>query len=94
MPSGDRTGPIGNGPMTGRKMGFCTGTNNIGLGNRRGGRRFAQNRNGFRRMNQDFFMDEDITQQTAGSEVENLRQEINSLKTDMSTILEKLEKLT
>lgn len=24
MPRGDRTGPIGRGPMTGRRMGFCT----------------------------------------------------------------------
>ncbi len=24
MPRGDRTGPIGMGPMTGRRMGFCT----------------------------------------------------------------------
>lgn len=25
MPSGDRTGPMGQGPMTGRSLGFCTG---------------------------------------------------------------------
>lgn len=25
MPGGDRTGPIGNGPMTGRAAGFCAG---------------------------------------------------------------------
>lgn len=25
MPRGDRTGPTGNGPMTGLKMGFCAG---------------------------------------------------------------------
>jgi hypothetical protein len=25
MPRGDRTGPIGMGPMTGRRMGFCAG---------------------------------------------------------------------
>ncbi|KPU27628.1 hypothetical protein TR13x_03610 [Caloranaerobacter sp. TR13] len=25
MPKGDRTGPIGAGPMTGRKMGYCAG---------------------------------------------------------------------
>ncbi len=25
MPGGDRTGPEGFGPMTGRRMGFCTG---------------------------------------------------------------------
>lgn len=25
MPGGDRTGPAGRGPMTGRKLGFCAG---------------------------------------------------------------------
>jgi hypothetical protein len=25
MPSGDRTGPMGQGPMTGRALGFCAG---------------------------------------------------------------------
>lgn len=25
MPGGDRTGPLGYGPMTGRALGFCTG---------------------------------------------------------------------
>lgn len=25
MPRGDRTGPMGTGPMTGRRMGYCTG---------------------------------------------------------------------
>ena len=25
MPRGDRTGPMGQGPMTGRRMGYCTG---------------------------------------------------------------------
>jgi hypothetical protein len=41
MPRGDRTGPNGFGPMTGRKMGFCAGNNapgymNQGFGYRRG----------------------------------------------------------
>ena len=26
MPRGDRTGPMGQGPMTGRRMGYCTGS--------------------------------------------------------------------
>ncbi len=46
MPRGDRTGPLGEGPMTGRGMGDCTGYNDVprrryygrgaGLGLRRG----------------------------------------------------------
>ena len=30
MPGGDRTGPIGRGPMTGRALGFCVGYPNPG----------------------------------------------------------------
>jgi hypothetical protein len=33
MPRGDRTGPNGLGPMTGRRMGFCAGNNNPGYMN-------------------------------------------------------------
>ncbi len=37
MPFGDRTGPQGFGPMTGRGAGFCTGNNAPGNYNRRCG---------------------------------------------------------
>ncbi|MFW5971797.1 MAG: DUF5320 domain-containing protein, partial [Desulfovermiculus sp.] len=30
MPGGDRTGPMGMGPMTGRGAGFCAGMNQPG----------------------------------------------------------------
>ncbi|MCK5822907.1 MAG: DUF5320 domain-containing protein [Bacteroidales bacterium] len=30
MPRGDRTGPAGNGPMTGRQMGYCAGNDQAG----------------------------------------------------------------
>ncbi|NLA24423.1 MAG: DUF5320 domain-containing protein [Bacteroidales bacterium] len=43
MPNFDKTGPMGQGPMTGRRMGNCSGNNpensNFGFGGRgRGGR--------------------------------------------------------
>jgi hypothetical protein len=31
MPQGDRTGPMGQGPRTGRAFGFCSGYDNQGL---------------------------------------------------------------
>jgi len=34
MPGGDRTGPAGMGPMTGRRAGFCAGFNVPGFANR------------------------------------------------------------
>jgi len=30
MPGGDRTGPAGAGPMTGRRLGFCVGNDEAG----------------------------------------------------------------
>lgn len=38
MPRGDRTGPMGAGPMTGRAAGFCTGSAAPGYANFGGGR--------------------------------------------------------
>ena len=40
MPRGDRTGPAGMGPMTGRAAGFCAGFQSPGFANRGGGRGF------------------------------------------------------
>ncbi len=34
MPRGDRTGPMGQGPMTGRRAGYCSGSNMPGFSNR------------------------------------------------------------
>ncbi|MDG6218158.1 MAG: DUF5320 domain-containing protein [Candidatus Thermoplasmatota archaeon] len=33
MPGGDRTGPLGHGPMTGRALGYCSGSNIPGYAN-------------------------------------------------------------
>ncbi len=41
MPGGDRTGPMGMGPMTGRGAGFCGGGAGAGRGNAVRGRCFA-----------------------------------------------------
>ena len=38
MPRGDRTGPMGMGPMTGRGLGYCAGYNAPGYMNAVGGR--------------------------------------------------------
>jgi len=42
MPGGDRTGPMGQGPMTGRAAGFCAGYRNPGYSNSRYGRGFGR----------------------------------------------------
>lgn len=54
MPGGDRTGPQGRGPLTGRKMGFCAGNDRPGFqqpvggygGYGRGNRGFGRGRGG------------------------------------------------
>lgn len=41
MPQGDRTGPMGAGPMTGRAAGYCVGTGTPGLATMGGGRGYG-----------------------------------------------------
>ncbi len=38
MPGGDKTGPLGMGPMTGRAMGYCSGNKTRGGFSQRGAR--------------------------------------------------------
>ena len=48
MPRGDRTGPLGEGPKSGRQMGYCTGHDSPGYVNLRSGWRSGPG-TGFRR---------------------------------------------
>jgi hypothetical protein len=47
MPGGDRTGPVGMGPMTGRGAGFCAGYSMPGYANPVGGHGFLGRGRGF-----------------------------------------------
>ncbi|MBP6978197.1 MAG: DUF5320 domain-containing protein [Bacteroidales bacterium] len=49
MPRGDRTGPMGQGPMTGRELGFCAGYDTPGYVKGGGGRGFGFGGRGYRR---------------------------------------------
>jgi len=49
MPRGDRTGPAGMGPRTGRGLGLCSGYNQPGYANNLGGRGFGGGGGGFGR---------------------------------------------
>ncbi len=95
MPRGDKSGPMGQGTMTGRKLGLCTGNesagfeNRMGLGQqnrqstRRSGRGLGSGRgHGFR--NQNFATGRSLIKEENGL----LRDEVNKLKAR----LEKLEK--
>ena len=81
MPRGDKTGPRGNGRMTGRGMGYCSNDNRSENSNRRFG--FGRgNGNGFRNFFNNRFSD--------SSEKGNLENEIANLKEQLLSIEEKL----
>ncbi len=102
MPRGDKTGPNGNGPRTGRGLGYCTGNNQPGYlnndlrgtgrgfgrgyGFRNGGGRGFGYRHGFN----DNYLENynDVSEKTI---IEN---QINILKDKLSTLEEKLKNLT
>jgi len=105
MPGFNRTGPAGQGPMTGRRMGFRENSdhendeNNYG---RRGiGRRFqggfSRNRglgvgNGFG--NRHGFRNQNFTNIPEVSEKTVIENEINTLKNQLSLLEERLSKTT
>ncbi len=95
MPGFDRKGPLGQGPMTGGKRGYCGSKNtppvNNGLGVGRGGRPrgggrgacFGGGRN--KGMNWNFF--------NSNSEEDFFNQQIETLKQEKEELEKRLEKL-
>ena len=91
MPAGDRTGPFAEGPMTGRRMGYCAGEDqpgymfNTGFGFRRGrGTGFGR---GFRR----YWASSPIPQS------ENIKSantnQINALRNEVADLKQKLNQV-
>lgn len=104
MPRGDRTGPDGIGPMTGRGAGYCAGSSTPGYLNpmpRRGlgrgfGRGMGRGRGfGFRRFQ--FAQPENITpvyrEPTKEQEVQYLEQESKSLEQEQKIINKEMEEI-
>jgi len=96
MPQGDRTGPNGQGPMTGRGMGFCSGSNTPGYMNSESGRGMGRGfgrgrRFGFRQG----FVQPQVQPQviTEAQEKEMLKQELEAIKAEQSEIEAQLKKL-
>ena len=85
MPGKDKTGPMGNGSRTGKRMGWCSGNfeqepglnRNFGRGNRSAFRNTYGWRNRGRQLNVE----------VSNSEIEKMRDEINRLK-DQIELLE------
>ena len=99
MPRGDKTGPEGLGPMTGRRMGYCTGNNNPGF-DWGFGRRMSFGRgmrSGFgRRFNQGYGRSQgrilNIEDQNL-SKKEVIENELGILKSQMEYLESELKKL-
>jgi Family of unknown function (DUF5320) len=95
MPRGNQTGPEGQGPMTGRRMGTCTGNeqaeSNFNFGFRGGfrGRRNAVF-NSFRNRSNFFGRNYNNSQASNANLIET---EINDLKKHLAFLEKELEKL-
>ncbi|MDX9696739.1 MAG: DUF5320 domain-containing protein [Bacteroidales bacterium] len=90
MPRGDKTGPQGFGPMTGRRMGLCVGNNNPGFANNTNtrfgfGRQFKSENSGGqgRRLFGRRFFTSDMQELSTDNRI-NLENEIKSLKEKIS----------
>lgn len=101
MPRGDKTGPEGFGPMTGRRMGSCVGNVNPGSYNNPGfGTGFGRGmRNGFGRGfarggGRGFGRNFTYPENQNFSNKEAIENEINMLKEQLSFLGKELEKLS
>lgn len=98
MPRGDRTGPLGQGSMTGRGMGFCSGNEfagnaagTFGRGMARGFRGGQGRRGGFSRFGNVGF--EQNTEDAKQNRKRSIEDEIDFLKNQISGLEAELKKL-
>ena len=93
MPRGDRTGPAGQGPMTGRGMGFCTGFNVPGYMNPGFGRGFGR-RFGWRWFQPNQFAQPiQPVQYSEADEKKILQEELKEIEAEMKEIQNRLKEL-
>ncbi|MBN2550664.1 MAG: DUF5320 domain-containing protein [Anaerolineales bacterium] len=98
MPGGDRTGPAGAGPRTGRGMGYCSGYNQPGFANQalafRGG--FGYGRGGGGRGWRNRFYATGIpgwAAPTSEQEAANLKAQADLLQSQLDAIQKRIEEL-
>ncbi|MBN2388572.1 MAG: DUF5320 domain-containing protein [Anaerolineales bacterium] len=94
MPGGDRTGPLGAGPRTGRGMGYCSGYDRPGFTSPAPG--FRLGRGGRGRGWQNRFTAGSIpawTQPTAEQEAADLKAQADWLKSQLDAIQKRIEEL-
>jgi len=103
MPGGDRTGPLGAGPMTGRGAGYCRGLNRpgftsagrgIGFGRGRRHRFFAWGvQGGYGRWAEDYYPGSYGAGATYIDEKTILKREADELKSALEAINARLDRL-
>ena len=98
MPRGDRTGPAGMGPMTGRAAGLCAGFQSPGFMNRGGGRGYGgfSGRGAGRGWRNRFcapVYPANTPQVSAQNELEYLKQQAQYLKDSLDEINKRVEQL-
>jgi len=92
MPQGDRTGPEGQGPMTGRAMGSCAGFNMPGFVNPRFARGLGRGRGiGRRARNRQIQQVQPVV--TEKQEKQFLEQELDALKEEMKEVEKRLKEV-
>ena len=101
MPGGDRTGPLGRGSMTGRGLGFCSGSTTPGYTNPSYGRGFGRGfRRGYWGRGRSFWWRDYKpepyypTAQTKEDEKIYLENMIKSLEEDINAIKERIKDLS
>lgn len=101
MPGGDRTGPLGLGPMTGRGAGFCAGNPNPGYAYSRFGRRFGRGRgfgHGFwgrgRRFWYGEFNDIPYVQPTKQEQKNYLEELLKNLEEELKIVKQRIQDLS
>lgn len=95
MPGGDRTGPAGMGPMTGRRMGFCTGYDHPGFNFQNYGFRTFRGGGAWRGNRRRWFAYPDYQHENIPPESEKtiLENEISMLKSQLTVLEKKLNSL-
>jgi hypothetical protein len=93
MPRGDRTGPEGMGPMTGRRLGICAGFDSPGFTKTKPQRGFGRGRGFGWRARANQFMPIQEPAITEKEEKQFLEQELTALKEDMKKIEDRLKEL-
>jgi len=108
MPRGDRTGPEGHGPMTGRAAGFCAGYQTAGFAHPAGGRGMGWRRGGgfgrgrgrgfaaYPATNPDVYPSQQPVAEPVevqGDELKALREQATFITRSLEAVNERIEKL-